>query len=123
MIKWHFDAVIGVNTMEYQIINIAYQLIKSGKQPTVAMVKAKLSVAVPMPILINTLQKVSAMSPQKISQLLESMQPAAAVAERQVKDNGELSSLKAQVTQLQNDVDSLKAQLTNLEQLIKREIT
>ncbi len=109
--------------MEYQIINIAYQLIKSGKQPTVAMVKAKLSVAVPMPILINTLQKVSAMSPQKISQLLESMQPAAAVAERQVTDGGELSSLKAQVTQLQNDVDSLKAQLTNLEQLIKREIT
>lgn len=56
--------------MEHQIIAIANQLIKNGKKPTVAMVRAKLTQRVAMPLLLRTLQKIESMTPAQIAELV-----------------------------------------------------
>jgi len=99
--------------MEHQIIAVANQLIKNGKKPTVAMVRAKLTQHVPMPLLLRTLQKLESMTAAQIAELVTESpgaNPTKNPANSDAKDD-ELAALKQQVNALHNEVALLKQEL------------
>jgi hypothetical protein len=99
--------------MESQIIAVANQLIQQGKKPTVALVRAKLTQRVAMPILLNTLNKIASLTPEQLNEL--SADTAKPAMKSPFKSNN-LAELSAQVIELQNEVSQLKQQLSVISQ-------
>lgn len=99
-------------TMETDIILVAKQLIEEGKEPTVALVKARLSRPLTMPVIIMVLQKISGLSLEKITKLL----PADVIAAQDVLDkeaNNEVV-LQKEVVRLSTELIKIKKQLAAL---------
>jgi len=98
--------------MENEIISIARQLVQQGKTPTVALVKGKLSRRVPMPILIQTLQKFDSLS---ASQLLE--------IEHHASDKetpAQQPDLEQQVILMRQELNTLQQQVVMLTTTVER---
>jgi len=98
--------------METDIILAAKQLIEEGKEPTVALVKARLSRPLTMPIIIMVLQKISGFSLEELTKLL----PADVVADQEAleqKADNEII-LQAEIVKLSNKLDEMQKQLTAL---------
>jgi len=94
--------------MEKEILSVAKQLSEQGKKPTVALVKAKLSQRVPMPLLLQTLQRFQTLSVDDLNRIEQ--QPT---AERNSPD-----TLAQQVATLTNELNQVKNQLSELKQQI-----
>lgn len=103
--------------MEDQIIAVANQLIKKGKKPTVAMVKAKLTQQVALPLLLKTLQKIESMTPEQIAELASEGLP---LQSDETTDDNELTTMRQQIIQLNQEVAQLKQQISNIEQSLRR---
>jgi len=101
-------------TMETDIILAAKQLIEEGKEPTVALVKARLSRPLTMPVIIMVLQKIAGLSLEKITKLL----PADVIAAEEKLKEQTLTeaTLHQEVTRLSNELIEVRKQLTTLTQ-------
>ncbi len=103
--------------MENEILTIAKQLSQQGKKPTVALIRAKLSQRVAMPVIIQALQRFESLNAQELNSLNEISQAPSQPIEQAPADlaqeiaalRGEITSLKQQVTLLTETV----AQLSN----------
>jgi len=98
--------------MEHQIIAIVNQLIQNGKKPTVALVRAKLTSHVAMPILLRTLHKVESLTPAQISALVDDSSQSTPKSSQATPN--EISVLNAKVDQLQDQVTQLQQQLNDI---------
>lgn len=99
--------------MEQQIITIANQLAAEGKQPTVALIKARLTSPVPMALLLSVLGRWKA-SPEKFRQQppvnTEKQSPATALGQT----TDDISELKQQLRQMQTQLDDMHQLLKTL---------
>ena len=99
-------------TMETDIILAAKQLIEEGKEPTVALVKARLSRPLTMPVIIMVLQKISGLSLEQITKLL----PADVIAVQneldKEADNG--IALQKEVIRLSSELVKMNKKLIAL---------
>ncbi|UUM29896.1 hypothetical protein [Vibrio japonicus] len=84
-----------------ELKDVLEQLHQEGKEPTVALVKARLSTPVPMPALITTLK--SWKSANRV--------PKVEIAEKQQSDQDRISELEKQVAELQQRLDALERKL------------
>jgi len=95
--------------MEHQIIAVANQLIQNGKKPTVALVRAKLSCRVAIPVLLQTLQKIESLSPAQLNELAGEDKPTTDIDSQPPSDD--VAALTTKVDHLQQEVALLKQQL------------
>jgi len=107
-------------TMETDIILAAKQLIEEGKEPTVALVKARLSRPLTMPIIVMVLQKISGLSLAQITKLLPADVIAAQEALEQEADNEIM--LQKEVVRLSNELVKIKKQLAALTKEFKAHV-
>ena len=89
---------IGINHMD----EVMEQLQQQGKEPTVALVKARLKTPVPMPALITAIK--SWKSAQRV--------PKVEVAAQAHTDNDRLAALESTVKKLVARIEELEAKLS-----------
>lgn len=82
-----------------ELKDVLEQLQREGKEPTVALVKARLTTQVPMPALITTLK--SWKSANRV--------PKVEVATREKTDNDRITALEKQVIELNQKISALEA--------------
>ncbi len=82
-----------------ELKDVLEQLQREGKEPTVALVKARLTTQVPMPALITTLK--SWKSANRV--------PKVEVATREETDNDRITALEKQVSELKQKISALEA--------------
>jgi len=104
-----------------EILIIANQLANVGKKPSIALIKAKLSVQVPLPIIINTL-KTWTHDPHFISQIKKDTD--AQIIKPEIEVNAQLLGLieqavKKELTQITNELEELKKQVKLLSKIKK----
>ena len=85
-----------MNTVE--ISRICQQLVDEGKKPSVALIKARLPNSIPLPIIINSLQKWRS-------------NPMVELAESELKNvtTGEKITLEHRIESLEKEVEYLKS--------------
>lgn len=98
--------------MENEILMIAKQLAEQGKKPTVALIKAKLSQRVAMPIIIQALQRFDALNAKERKDLQK-------IQETETETQAPQSDIPQQIALLQQEVASLKQQVAQLTTLVE----
>ena len=86
-----------------EIYNVCNQLVNEGKEPSVALIKARLVKKQPLPLLIAGLQQWK-------------NDPTAAVEEQPTETSPEPLSLEQRVEQLEQFVDALRQELNTLKE-------
>ncbi|MGF1722536.1 hypothetical protein L4D20_21135 [Vibrio kyushuensis] len=87
-----------------ELTKVLSSLAHEGKEPTVALVKARLSTSVPMPALITAIKSWKA----------SNRVPKVEVATAATSDQDKITNLEQQVSQLLKRVESLEAKLNEL---------
>ncbi|MCL1036347.1 hypothetical protein L2750_04185 [Shewanella submarina] len=97
-----------------QVLALARSLQLAGKQPSIALLKAKLK-SVPMPVLIQGLQRFKSLSAEELAALVPQvpMQPNAAA--EQNEEQSELVQLREQVKKLESAYNELAQRVAELE--------
>ncbi|MCL2912955.1 hypothetical protein L2725_04045 [Shewanella corallii] len=97
-----------------QVLALARSLQLAGKQPSIALLKAKLK-SVPMPVLIQGLQRFKSLSAEELAALIPQVpvQPNAAV--EQNEEQSELTQLREQVKKLESAYNELAQRVAELE--------
>lgn len=96
--------------MEKDIILIAKQLIKQGKNPTVATIKGKLSTPIAMPIIIKVLQKISGLSIEQLDDLVPNEKPRLTQPKHHKALQHQINEMNLELTQIKSELSSLKTQ-------------
>lgn len=99
--------------METEILNIAKALHQQGKTPTVALVKAKLSKRVAMPVIIQALQYFNNLSCEQV-QSLSNSKLTSQNNETPQEDDAVLQDMQKQIDRLSLQVQQLTAQVNQL---------
>jgi len=94
--------------METEILNLAKQLVRQGKKPTVALIRAKLSRRVAMPLIIQTLQRFDSLSAVEDQEPEHAEQMGLAVPENNEQD------ILTQLSHLRDEISTLKQQVADL---------
>ncbi|MGF1695058.1 hypothetical protein L4C54_05210 [Vibrio lamellibrachiae] len=87
-----------------ELTKVLSSLTQEGKEPTVALVKARLSTSVPMPALITAIKSWKA----------SNRVPKVEVATAATSELDKITNLEQQVSQLLKRVESLEAKLNEL---------
>ncbi|MBV7317329.1 hypothetical protein [Shewanella sp. NIFS-20-20] len=99
------------------VINQACQLAQAGKTPTLALIKSK--VKLPMPILVQGLQAFKQLNAQERQQRLSQAQPLLAPqapASDTLSLEQQLAYLRSQQQEMQTTIDALHRRVSQLEQ-------
>lgn len=101
-----------------QVVAVAKAIVDSGKTPSLALIKSKLGNALPMPVLIQGIQRFKALSKEEVA-ALDASYHLPAVVEQSASAETALAQLQQQVhalTQQQqeliNRISALEAKLT-----------
>lgn len=99
-----------------QVLVLAKAIEDEGKQPSLALIKARLTPSLPMPELIKGLQTYKTLSEEQ-KQALSHEQPARITTKKiQKTQEQRLDHLEQLISQLQTENHSLKKRLEKLEQ-------
>lgn len=93
--------------MENEILSIAKQLTQQGKTPSVALIKAKLTQRVSMPVIIRTLQQFESMGDEQRAALEQTEKPNS--------DTADATGSAQQISALTERVNTLEQQLATLQ--------
>lgn len=105
--------------MENDILIAIHQLLVENKKPTVATVKGKLAIPVPMPSIIKVLQKTINLSAKDVANLL----PQAPNVDRSIADKpADIAELSQQVSELTAELKATKQQLNDLQRLVEKHL-
>ncbi len=95
--------------MQQQIFQIAYQLSAEGKTPSVALIKARLSTPVALPVVIQALQKWKA-SPQLGKPTEQTSQTQHSPSPSSTEETGNIdSNMASRLSALEHKVDKILA--------------
>lgn len=100
------------------VLSAAKALNESGKAPSVALLKSKLGNSIPMPLIIQGLQRFKAMSSNELADVAEFSAPTPIASAISVEQ--QIQSLTEQLKQLQDAYTELQHRVTQLEQDGKR---
>ncbi|MDP2562233.1 hypothetical protein [Psychrobium sp. 1_MG-2023] len=103
--------------MEKHILAIAKQLTQQGKKPSVALVRAKLSRPVPIPVLVKSLQYFESLSAEQIADIDDAQHRAPST--EKVEPLSDSQKILQQLADLTAEVVSLRKETNELKQLIK----
>jgi hypothetical protein len=98
--------------MHQEIYRIAYQLSQEGKNPSVALIRSRLSVPTSLPIIVQALQQ------WKMTPELGKDQPPATIAEESDKAPVTSGTTEAMAL-MEKRIETLEAQVAQLMTLVK----
>lgn len=98
-----------------EIFKIANQLHAQGQTPTTALIKARLTKSVPIPMIISALQRWK-QNPDKFkTESQEAENTSAENSQQTMSQDQQIAELQEQVAQLQRQVSQLARRLSMLE--------
>lgn len=97
-----------------QVLALARSLQLAGKQPSIALLKAKLK-SVPMPALVQGLQKYKSLSEEELAALVPQLPEPQAPASSEPSEAVQIAQLHEQLNQLQADYQALALRVAELE--------
>ncbi len=97
-----------------QVLALARSLQLAGKQPSIALLKAKLK-SVPMPVLIQGLQRFKSLSAEELAALVPQVPVQQNAAAEQNEEQSELTQLREQVKKLESAYNELAQRVAELE--------
>ena len=102
-----------------QVLAAAQKLSLKGKSPSLALIKASLGNSLPMPILVQGLQRFKAMSSEdRANIILNNATPAAA---SKPPEEATLAALQQEVNRLSANQETLMARIAKLEARLNNE--
>ena len=102
-----------------QVLAAAQKLSLAGKSPSLALIKASLGNALPMPILVQGLQRFKAMSIEdRANIILNNATPPAATTP---PEEATLAALQQEVNRLSTNQETLMARIAKLEARLNNE--
>lgn len=96
------------------VLSAAKALTASGKTPSVALLRSKLGNSVPMPLIIQGLQRFKSMDKQELAEINDSTQTTPATSELPMEE--QLRQVTDELMQLKQEFATLEHRLTQLEQ-------
>lgn len=96
------------------VLSAAKALSNSGKNPSVALLKSKLGNSVPMPLIIQGLQRFKSMDKQELAHIGDPAQLASTTPELSIEE--QLLQVSDELLQLKQEFATLEHRLTQLEQ-------
>ncbi|MCE9678145.1 hypothetical protein LZP69_02905 [Shewanella sp. AS1] len=103
-----------------QVLNCAKEITLSGKTPSMALLKAKLGNSLPMPVLIQGLQRFKALSKEEVAAL--HFKPAVS-KESQSDTPMSLETLQQNIRTLQSQHEVLLNRVAQLEKALENALT